>query len=265
MKYFEKKPLSSTILPAIVGGGAMLSGALIAGQPVQAGAPGVGRLNPPAISRAQALLLRVAATKNPCNPCNPCAAKTKMMNPCAAKNKKKMMNPCNPCAAKVNPCNPCGAAGVDPKLVVRPKGTMLYQGDQGSLVAEGKKLFMDTSLSSNGLACQSCHANLDAFAKSFAKPFPHRVEMAVDNSGIKSVSLDEMIQFCMVVPMESKPLPWDSRELAAVTAYTETLQQTFIAKAPNPCNPCAAKKPSNPCAAKNPCNPCAAKNPCAAN
>jgi hypothetical protein len=98
------------------------------------------------------------------------------------------------------------------------------------------------------------------------------------------VALDEMVQFCMVVPMASKPLPWESKELAALTMYAQEVQKGFIkaaaanpcmlkqpatnpcaAKAKNPCNPCAAKA-ANPCAAQNPCatqNPCAAKNPCA--
>jgi len=244
---------SSTVLPALLSGGVVLGGALVFTSPIQAATPGIGKLNPPAISRTEARLLQVAAKMNPCNPCNPCAAKKNPCNPCAAKN-----TPRNPCAA-----NPCGAASVDPKLVTRPKGTMLYSGNMASLVREGKKLFMDTSLSTNEMACQSCHANLDAFANSFAKAYPHKVAMAVDNSGINSVDLDEMIQFCMVVPMEAKPLPWGSRELAALTAYTASLQQSFIARGPNPCG---ASNPCNPCAAKkNPCNPCAAKNPCAAN
>ncbi|MBC8267243.1 MAG: cytochrome C peroxidase [Rhodospirillaceae bacterium] len=271
MKSLEVKLLSSTVLPILIGGGFVLSGALVAPQAVQAGTPGLGNLNPPAISRAQANLLQRTASSNPCspcNPCNPCAAKKNPCNPCNPCAAKNPCNPCNPCAAKKNPCNPCGAnpcgANVDPRLVVRPKGTMLHKGDTAALVREGKKLFMDDKLSTNDMSCQTCHEGLEAFSKSFANPFPHKVDMAMDTSGISSVSLDEMVQFCMVVPMEAKPLAWDSRELAAITAYTATLQQAYIARGQNPCNPC------NPCAAKknpcNPCNPCAAKkNPCAAN
>ncbi len=226
MKSLEVKLLSSTVLPLLFGG------ALITPLAAQAGGAGIGNLNPMAISRTQANLLQMAAAKNPCNPCNPCAAKKNPCNPCAAKNPCNpcaAKNPCNPCAAK-NPCNPCGAnpcaaAAVDSKLVVRPHGTMLYKGDTAALVREGKKLFMDENLSTNGMACETCHADLEAFSGSFAKPFPHKVAMAFDSGGISSVSLDEMVQFCMVVPMAAKPLPWDSRELAALTAYTATLQQ----------------------------------------
>jgi hypothetical protein len=76
--------------------------------------------------------------------------------------------------------------------------------------------------------------------------------MAEEQGGVKQVELDEMVQFCMVVPMAARPLGWESRELAALTAYVAQVQKTF---APNPS---AAR---NPCAAKN---PCAAGNPCAA-
>lgn len=180
---------------------------------------------------------------------NPCAA-----NPCAVK------NPCaaNPCAAKtMNPCaaNPRAGTEIDPKLVVRPQGTMLYKGPMASLVSEGEKLFKDTSLSTNGNSCQTCHKKLEAFADSFAMPYPHKVDMPLDSSGVNSVALDEMVQFCMLAPMESKPFPWNSRELAAITAYSATLQQEFIARGSNPCaaNPCAAKNPRavNPCATKS--------------
>jgi cytochrome c len=43
--------------------------------------------------------------------------------------------------------------------------------------------------------------------------------MTEQPGGLKQVSLDEMVQFCMVVPMAAKPLAWDSKELAALTAY----------------------------------------------
>jgi hypothetical protein len=208
---------------------------------------------------------------NPCaaKPMNPCAAKP--MNPCAA----KPMNPCaakpmNPCAAK--PMNPC-AANNKAAGVTRPADYKPYQGDHAALVSEGAKLFKDTSLSTNGMSCNSCHNNNGMFQTTFAQPYPHYVQMANDQFKIKAVHADEMVQLCMVAPMAAQPLPWDSRELAALTAYVTEQQKVFAKQhktgAMNPCaakpmNPCAAK-PMNPCAAK-PMNPCAAKpmNPCAA-
>lgn len=151
---------------------------------------------------------------------------------------------------------------------MRPKNYQPYKADQATLLKDGERLWKDTKLSTNGLACNTCHVNNAAFAPTFAKPYPHAVAMATQQAGVKQVHLDEMVQFCMVVPMAAKPLKWDSRDLAALTAYTARVQKTF-----NPCaakNPCAARNPcaaKNPCGARNPCagrNPCAAKNPCAA-
>ena len=149
------------------------------------------------------------------NPCNPCAAKTK--NPCGAKAK-------NPCAAK----NPCGAgAKIDPKAITRPAGYKSYKGDQAALLKEGKALWSDTKLSTNGLSCNTCHQGNAAFNASFAKPYPHFVQMTQDQAGLKKVHLDEMVQACLVMPMAAKPLAWGSRELAALTAYTAEMQKSF--------------------------------------
>jgi hypothetical protein len=170
-------------------------------------------------------------------PCraNPCAPRSSRINPCAAK---------NPCAAS----NPCAAAMVRMEVrgVMRPVNYRPYKGDQKELAAYGKKLFRDTHLSSNGLSCNTCHQENGAFQNTFAQPYPHYVQMAGERAGVKSVNLDEMVQFCMVVPMAAKPLPWNSKKLAALTAYTASLQKGFMVIA----NPYAAK---NPCAARNPC------------
>lgn len=198
---------------------------------------------------ALTLTLGGPAMAVPCRP-DPCAPRSARMNPCAAK---------NPCAA-MNPCaaNPCAAAAVNVKEVMRPKNYRPYKGSHAELVKYGKRLFSDASLSSNGLSCTTCHDSNGAFQATFAQPYPHYVQMTDERAGVKAVHLDEMVQFCMVVPMAAKPLPWNSKKLAALTAYTGSLQKGF--KAGNPCaaaNPCAAR---NPCAAKN---PCAALNPCA--
>lgn len=106
---------------------------------------------------------------------------------------------------------------------VRPIGYKPVKGDASG----GKVLFNDTKLSTNGMACASCHANNGAFSASFAKPYPHTVAMARDQLGRKSVHLDEMIQVCMIMPMAAKPLPWNSKELADLSAYVAELQKTF--------------------------------------
>lgn len=171
-------------------------------------------------------------------------------------------NPCNPCAPKArNPCaakNPCAASNrIDPKQVTRPSNYKPYIGDAAELKKEGERLWNDASLSSNGMSCNTCHQSNGAFQGSFAKPYPHQVQMAKDRAGMKSTHIDEMVQICMVAPMAAQPLAWDSKQLAALGAYTAELQKTFAPVTEKVANPCAAR---NPCAAKN---PCAARNPCA--
>lgn len=228
-----------------------------------------------------AAVFAACGARNPCAGKNPCQAWSK--NPCAAKNPSAVKNPCaakNPCSVKASPCGPCGArnpCAANPcaarlssaalrNQVVRPQGTKLYtKGSSKDLVKAGEKLWNDSSLSTNGLSCSTCHSNYGSFGATFNHPFPHKVNMA-DASGISKIDLDEMVQLCLVVPMKGTPLAWNSRELGALTAYTAEVQKGFRKVAMNPCaakNPCAG----NPCAAKNPCaarNPCAAKNPCRA-
>jgi cytochrome c len=198
--------------------------------------------NGAAVAGDSQMAIQMVEAQNPCAAKNPCAGE----NPCAAK---------NPCGAK----NPCAAAAkVDPKLVTRPAGTKLSLAGKPELVKEGERLWKDTKLSTNNLACNTCHQSNASFKPTFAKPYPHLVEMPKDRAGLKQVNIDEMVQLCMVIPMASKPLAWDSKELAALSAYSLEVQKTF--------KPGAQPAAANPCASKNPCatkNPCAAKNPCA--
>jgi cytochrome c len=151
--------------------------------------------------------------------------------------------------------------------VRQPEGVRLASAARSDLIARGEELWNDRSLGQSGLACSSCHLRTDdglaQVQASFAKPYPHRVEMAADMAELAQVNAAEMVQLCMTVPMASDPLPWDSIELAALAAQVEHLQQELGPKAAKPANPCAV----NPCAMKpNPCgaNPCATKpNPCA--
>lgn len=192
-----------------------------------------------------ATALSGAAIANPCNPCAPRNQAATSANPCAAK---------NPCAAR-NPCaaaNPGGA-----KIISRPANYTPYKGNQAQLIKLGEKLFNDKKLSTNGMACATCHQSYGAYNESFSHPYPHKVSMASENYGVGAINLDEAVQMCMIGPMEAKPLGWKSKELTALVAYVGSLQKGFKPAA-GLANPCAAK---NPCAARN---PCAAKNPCAA-
>ena len=217
-----------------------------------------------------AMSKKPSAMKNPCaaNPCaaNPCAANPCAMknpcaaNPCAAKN-PCAANPCNPCAAKNpcmmknpcapgNVCNPCGASNP-------PLRNKAFKSNMKA-VKLGKKLWNDPKLGTSGLSCNSCHSNGMQLNLDKVGPFPHYVAMPND-----VVTLDQMINYCMLNPMKADALPWESMEMTAMAAYYQHLVKKHNKGALNPCaaNPCAMKNPcaANPCAMKN---PCAGKNPC---
>jgi hypothetical protein len=176
------------------------------------------------------------ADANPCNPCagkaNPCNPCGKQANPCGMK--RNPCNPCgkqtNPCGMKRNPCNPCGGSRVDPSRFKQPSGAKLASGSHSELTALGEKLWNwnDRTLGSSGIACSTCHVGgTGQMNDSFDAPYPHYVEMPAQQAGVRQVSAAEMVNFCMIVPMQDEPLPWESRELAALSAYVEKLQVGF--------------------------------------
>jgi hypothetical protein len=194
------------------------------------------------------------SAQNPCmtkNACNPCAAKN-ACNPCATNpcGVKNACNPCavNPCGVK-NACNPCAS-----KTQVKPiRSERITSLDEA--VRYGEKLWKDTKLGTSGLSCDTCHAGGNTYTKTALMPYPHFVKMPND-----VVTLDQMINFCMINPMKGKPLPYNSKEMTALSAYFQNvslkeIESTLGAPSVNPCgsNPC------NPCAAKNACNPCSGR------
>lgn len=118
-----------------------------------------------------------------------------------------------------------GCGSVDPQLVTRPDGAARFEGDRADLVAAGAELWRDSNLGKAGVSCESCHINGAQFKKTFKQPYPHQVAMAKSMSGLTSIDAEQMVQFCMMVPMKSEPLAWDSRELAALSAYVEDVEQ----------------------------------------
>ncbi|MDK8462313.1 hypothetical protein [Marinobacter sp. SS13-12] len=113
------------------------------------------------------------------------------------------------------------------EAVRRPEGYEPYEGDAESLAKKGEALFSNTSLSSNGLSCATCHTNGAGYADTFSNEYPHFVAMGKSDFGMDKVHLDEMVQICMVAPMAAEPLEWDSEELAALTEYMRIEQEKF--------------------------------------
>ena len=182
-------------------------------------------------------------------------------------------NPCNPCAMKKNACNPCAKANKQ----IRKK----HITDKKKLVAMGKKLWNDPKLGKSGLACMTCHDDYEGLNLSRHHGiWPHNVPGMTNDI----VTLTQMINYCMINPMEGKQIDPNSIKMTAMQAYyTHYAMQKHMNpcgmkhKGMKDCNPCAMKhngmNPCNPCAMKhkgmNPCNPCAMKhkmkpcNPCA--
>lgn len=144
-------------------------------------------------------------------------------------------NPCNPCGKKKNVCNPCNPCS---------KMSKSYS----ALVKKGKKLWNNKKLGNSGVSCMSCHADHENLNLDKVGTFPHYVAMPD-----KVVTLDQMINYCMITPMEAKALPWDSIKMTALASYYQEYIKSYrgAKNACNPCNPCGKKK--NAC---NPCNPC---------
>ena len=166
---------------------------------------------------------------NPCNPCNPCAMKANPCNPCAMKNSanpcnpcgmKKGSNPCNPCSMKsnpcgMNPCNPCASQNTP----IRPHAFDNFQ----QAVAMGRKMWNDENLGAAGVACMSCHADYELLNLDKNQNFPHYVNMPAD-----VVTLDQMINFCMINPMKGKQFGKNSKELTAMGAYYRAYRMKYL-------------------------------------
>jgi len=180
--------------------------------------------------------------KNVCNPCNPCGKNMKnLCNPCGKKIKNLcnpcgigVKNPCNPCVKQMkNPCNPCGKNSVKPLR----KGNIT---DYSKLAAKGKRLWNDESLGKSGVSCMSCHAGHNLLNLDKVGFFPHYIAMPDD-----ILTLDQMINFCMINPMKTTKIDPDSIEMTSMAAYYQEYIKSY--KRPeNVCNPCR-KRMKNPC------------------
>jgi cytochrome c peroxidase len=116
--------------------------------------------------------------------------------------------------------------------ISRPAGTKPYEGNKNELLAYGAKLWVDTSLSSSGaLSCSTCHNGYATLQKSFAKPYPHQISMVKQAIGEDiAVDVEGIIQFCLMSPMQAKALPWDSKELAALSVFVTEFQKGYKPK-----------------------------------
>ncbi|MGJ3263086.1 MAG: c-type cytochrome [Salinarimonas sp.] len=114
--------------------------------------------------------------------------------------------------------------------VTPPADVSRFEAPPERLRATGERLFSDASLSTNGMSCATCHADFQSFNETFTEPYPHFVEMGQGVAGLDEVTAEQMVQLCMIVPMSADPLPWESEELAALTAHVVALREEFAAR-----------------------------------
>jgi cytochrome c len=97
-------------------------------------------------------------------------------------------------------------------------------------VERGKALFADPALGTTGMSCGSCHMEGgtkpgkmgDMEIKPFmnvAVSYPKYVGMAG-----KVITLDQIVNVCIMKPMKGTPLKWDDQRLADLSAYVASVK-----------------------------------------
>jgi hypothetical protein len=125
----------------------------------------------------------------------------------------------NPCGAG-NPCgvgNPCAAG---PTPIRRDHVT-----DKKALLKRGKALWESEKLGESGLSCMTCHADHENLNLDNAEPWPRHVKMTKD-----IVTLDQMINYCVINPIAGKPLDPNGIDMTAMNAWYREYVKKYRAK-----------------------------------
>jgi cytochrome c len=92
-------------------------------------------------------------------------------------------------------------------------------------IRRGKDLFGDPSLGTNGKTCNDCHAAGGTMegkmGKMAVKPFyevNEKYPMYWTMAG-KVMTLDQVINWCILTPLQGEPLKWDDQSLTDLAAY----------------------------------------------
>jgi hypothetical protein len=135
-------------------------------------------------------------------------------------------NPCNPCSIKQkNPCNPCSKKEKDqssnPGKQDKGFTTFMAASDRG------QKLWSDTALGTTGFSCLSggCHGEFENLNLNKNQLYPHYVEMTE-----KVVTLTQMINYCLLNPMNGRALHADSDDMTAMAAFYRTYRMQYRKK-----------------------------------
>ena len=86
-----------------------------------------------------------------------------------------------------------------------------YQKEYLNVVTEGRALWLNGALGTNGVACAQCHPNA-------ANTHPETYPKFQKQLG-KVVQLFEMVNWCIRNPLEGKPLAADDPKMTAIISY----------------------------------------------
>ena len=98
-----------------------------------------------------------------------------------------------------------------------------WQKEFDTVVKQGRALWTDGALGTNGVACAQCHPNA-------ANTHPETYPKFQKQLG-RVIALREMINWCLQQPLEGKPLALDDPKLLAMEAYV-TYERRGVALAP---------------------------------
>ncbi len=87
----------------------------------------------------------------------------------------------------------------------------LWQQQYETAVKKGRKIFTDPGLGSNEVVCAQCHPNA-------ANTHPETYPKFQKQLG-RVATMAEMINFCIMNPLEGKPLALDDPRMTALQAY----------------------------------------------
>lgn len=86
-----------------------------------------------------------------------------------------------------------------------------WQTEYMSVVNKGRELWVSAELGTNGVACAQCHPNA-------ANTHPETYPKFQKQLG-RVITLGEMINWCLLNPLEGTPLSLDDPKMIAIEAY----------------------------------------------
>jgi thiosulfate dehydrogenase len=98
-----------------------------------------------------------------------------------------------------------------------------WEAEYMSVVEKGRGLWVSAELGTNGVACAQCHPNA-------ANTHPETYPKFQQQLG-KVAALRDMINWCLMNPLEGAPLDLDDPDMIAIEAYV-TYERRGVALAP---------------------------------